>query len=149
MNKKPKSLIKDITGSYILEKVFEDIHEYEVYFEFSNSDKLDKLSPNKFRVKFKLNGRQQEFHYPDNERVIELIIPIKAIQNNPHTKAKLTKKYFDEYCDFIPKVRLALKNQIAANNKIIGTSSRIEGHLKKAVKKKRTSALRRAKKIIE
>ena len=80
--------LKDTLGSYTLEKVFEDIHEYEIYFEFSNKGSADSLSPNRLRVSFKLNGRKQEIFYPDDERIVELIIPITKLQNNPRTKAK-------------------------------------------------------------
>lgn len=142
-----KNKLKDITGSYLLERVFDDIHEYEVYFEFSNLDKIDKLTPNKLRVKFKLNARQPEMVYPDNERVVELVVPLKKGQNNSQSRAKLSNRYFSEYCDLIPKIRLSIKNQIAANNKVIGPSQKIETHLKKAIKKKRTDANTRARKI--
>lgn len=145
MENKEKMTLKDITGNYQLERVFEDIHEYEVYFEFSNHESVDKLSPNLLRISFKLNGRKIEILYPDDERVVEFVIPISESQNNPQEKRKLTKRYIEEFGDFIPKIRLSLKNQIAANNKIIGPSKKIKRELDLAVKRRRASAVSKAK----
>ncbi len=147
--KKYRSELKDSTSSYILERVFEDIHEYEIYFEFSNKNSVDKLSLNRLRIIFKLNGRKLELYYPDNERTVELIVPITKKQNNPHAKAKLTKRYFDEYGDLIPKINLSLKNQLAATNKIIGPAEKIKKDLSSAIRNRRTVATRKAKKILK
>ena len=146
--RKNKPMFKDITGNYILESVFRDVHEYEVYFEFSNKDCIDRLSPNRLRVSFKLNGKKQELYFPDDGRMIELIIPITKGQNNPRTKAKLTKRYIHEFGDLVPKIRLSLKNQIAANNKVLGSSNRVILALNESAKKRRASAVRKARNIL-
>lgn len=149
MKNKEKLILRDVQGSYLLERIFEDIHEYEVYFEFSNQESVDRLTPNVLRFSFKLNGRKIEIFYPDDERVVEFIIPISESQNNPQGKRKLTKRYIDEFADFIPKIRLSLKNQIAANNKIIGPNEKIKRDLDEAIRKRRTLAASRAKKMIK
>jgi len=149
MTNKEKMTHKDTFGSYMLERIFEDIHEYEVYFEFSNQESADKLSPNILRFSFKLNGRRIEIFYPDDERVVEFIIPITKSQDNPKSKRKLTKRYIDEFADFIPKIRLSLKNQIAANNKVIGPNEKIKRDLGEAVRKRRALAAYKAKKMIK
>lgn len=142
-----KEVIRDGSGAYILERVFEDIHEYEIYFEFANKDSADKLTPNRLRISFKLNGRKMELLYPDNERVVEIIIPITKAQNNPRSKDKLKRRYIEEYADLVPKIRLSLKNQIAANNKVLGPAQKIKRELDLATKKRRTAAVRKAKKM--
>ncbi len=143
-----KTELKDDFGNFLLERVFKDVHEYEIYFEFSNKESADKLSPNRLRFLFKLNGRRLEIFYPDEERVVEFMIPISKSQDNPHTKRKLTKRYINEFGDFIPKVRLSLKNQIAANNKVIGPSDEIVLDLNEAVKRRRAVAAAKAKGIL-
>ena len=145
MGKKYK--LKDMTGGYLLERVFKDIHEYEVYFELSNSCKIDKLAPNKLKIKFRVGGEFPEIFYSDNERTIELIVPIKSSQNNRQMKENLSKRYIDEYCDLIPKIRLSIKNQLTATNKVIGPSKKTKTYLKKAILKRRNASAKEAKRI--
>ena len=147
MKRKAKCELKDVAGGYLLDRVFKDIHEYEIYFEFSNSGKLDNLAPNKIKVKFKVNGVLPELFYPDNERTVELIVPIRLSQNNRQTKQNLSKKYLDEYSDLIPKIRFSIKNQITANNKVIGSSKKVESYLKEAIHKRRNASAKKAKKM--
>ena len=145
MRRKNKSIIRDVTGSYILASVFKDIHEYDAYFEFSNRDGIDQLSPNRLRITFNLNTKTPELYFPDSERVIKLVIPITKRQNNARTKMKLTKDYIDDFCDLIPKIRLSLQNQIAANNKVLGPDPIVKKVIDKAAQQKRGMARKKVK----
>lgn len=140
-----KSKLKDEFGGYLLERVFTDVHEYETYFEFSNKESVDKLSPNVLRISFKLNGRKVEMIFPDNERVVEIVIPITKASDNPRKKSELTKRYITEYADVIPIIRLSMKNQFAAMNKVIGSGTNVKKELDKISRNKRAAAVRKVK----
>lgn len=145
--KRKKRIPRDTTGNYILESIFKDVHEYDVYFEFANHDRIDQLSPNCLQIQFKLNIKNLALHFPDNERMIELVIPITKKQNNARTKATLTKRYIDEFGDLIPKIRLSLQNQIAANNKVLGPSAIVKKALDETAQNRRAAAKKKVKEI--
>ena len=150
MNKKNKSIYTQILrnnsgGNYTLDLIFQDIHEYQSYFEFFNIDSIGKISPNEFQITFDLNIKEPKLKFPDDERLIKLVIPIKKSQNNSHSKAKLTKRYIDEYGDLIPKIRLSIQSQIAAFGKVLGSDPKVKSALELSAKKKRMAAIEKAK----
>ena len=75
--------------------------------------------------------------------------PSARPKTTPRPKESLTKRYIDEFGDFIPKIHLSLKNQIAANNKIIGPTKAIKTYLAKAIKERRRLAFQKAKDILK
>ena len=150
MNKKTKykyaQIIKNNPAkNYILESIFQDIHEYEAYFEFFNIASIGKITPNELQITFDLNIKNLALRFSDNERLITLAIPITKSQNNLRSKTKLTKRYIDEFGDLIPKIRLSIQSQIAAYGKVIGPDAKIKLILDRSAKRKRTAAIKKAK----
>ena len=147
MVKKQKSSLqipKDKLGNYILESVFDDIHEYEAYFGFFNKLGFDKLSPQRLRIEFKLNARKIEMVFINKENLVEILVPINKSQNNTHSRLDLTKRYLNDFSDIIPKVQLSLQNQFTAISKVLGSDSKVESALKKLARKKRNKAIEEA-----
>ncbi len=144
MNK--KKLKKDLVfGAYDLKAIFEDSYEYEVYFKLANSGRILDLCPTEMEVEFSLKIKQLRLSFPDSEpKLVRVMIPINKAQNNTKKRAELRGRYFQQYCELIPKMRLSIKNQLTALKKELVNPEEV-AFINKKVKNLRKAGLKKTK----
>lgn len=132
-----------LLNAYDLKEIFEDSYEHEVYFELVNSISVLDLCPGGIEIEFSLKVRQPRLSFPDNEpKLVKIIIPITKSQNSPRKKSELRSRYFQKYCELVPKMRLSIKNQLAALRKDL-VNPKEASLIDKEVRRLRASGLRR------
>ena len=144
MNKKKlkKFLVAD---AYDLKAIFKDSYEYEVYFELVNSTRILDLCPTDIEVEFSLKIKKLRLSFPDSEpKLVKVMIPITKTQDNPKKRLELEGQYLEQYGELVPKMRLSVKNQLAALRKDL-INPKEAAFIDKKVKELRKSGLQKTK----
>ncbi|MCJ8278063.1 MAG: hypothetical protein HRT44_05945 [Bdellovibrionales bacterium] len=134
-----------LLNAYNLKEMFEDSYEHEVYFELVNSISVLDLCPSDIEIEFSLKVKQPRLSFPDSEpKLVRVIVPLAKSQNNPRKKSELRVRYFHQYGELVPKMRLSIKNQLAALRKDL-VSPAEQRIIDREVKRLRASGLRKTK----
>ena len=142
---KKKNVERLVVGDYVLREVFEDSYEYEIYFKLVNSIDISDICPSNFEIDFSTKIKQPRLSFPENDpKLVKIIIPISKAHNNPRKISEIRTQNFHKYADLVPKIKLSLKNQIAALRKdLVNEKEAI--FINQEVKKARNIGLKKTK----
>ena len=89
--KKRKQIIeKTIAGNYILQEIFEDFYEHEVYFKLINKIEISGLCPSDIEVQLSSKVKRPRLNFPDEyPKLMRIIIPVTKAQDNLKKNRKL------------------------------------------------------------
>ena len=134
-----------ILNAYDIPTIFEDSYEHKVYFELVNSINILELCPSEIEVEFSMKSKQLRLSFPNNKPdLVKVIVPITKTQNNRKKRLELRDCHLKQYGELVPKMRLSIKNQLAAMRKTL-VNPEEAALIEKKVKKLRRAGLQKTK----
>ena len=105
-------------GAYVLKEIFQDFYEHEVYFSLVSSVDLVDICPSRMEVELSSQVSRTQLYFPEDcPDLLRIIVPLPSKKMGKEKREKLSEKNVHHYADLVLKIRLSLKNQMAALRK--------------------------------
>jgi hypothetical protein len=135
---------KTLSSGYLLNEVFEDIYDYEEYFQLINDIDVRDLCPSEIDIVVTTKVKSVRLRFPeDDPKLIEVLVPrYRNSKQSAKKTAEVRERYFKKYASIVPKVKIEIKDVLAMKRKIL-VSDKEEVYIGEKIKKKRASGLKK------